>query len=105
MIRRPPRTTHTDALFPYTTLFRSDESAPALGAGTLAVLGVERLVPVDLVGRGTLFDHHQAIDAASLLVDRREATAIKEVRVELAARRPRGPLVGDRKSTRLNSSH
>src|SRR3546814_5174549 len=26
MIRRPPRSTRTDALFPYTTLFRSDES-------------------------------------------------------------------------------
>src|SRR3546814_19770691 len=24
MIRRPPRSTHTDTLFPYTTLFRSD---------------------------------------------------------------------------------
>src|SRR3546814_6746141 len=26
MIRRPPRYTHTDTLFPYTTLFRSDLS-------------------------------------------------------------------------------
>src|SRR3546814_20231295 len=26
MIRRPPRSTRTDTLFPYTTLFRSDES-------------------------------------------------------------------------------
>src|SRR3546814_16791072 len=26
MIRRPPRSTHTDTLFPYTTLFRSHES-------------------------------------------------------------------------------
>src|SRR3546814_12711679 len=25
MIRRPPRSTRTDTLFPYTTLFRSDE--------------------------------------------------------------------------------
>src|SRR3546814_1151916 len=25
MIRRPPRSTHTDTLFPYTTLFRSPE--------------------------------------------------------------------------------
>src|SRR3546814_19129193 len=25
MIRRPPRSKHTDTLFPYTTLFRSDE--------------------------------------------------------------------------------
>src|SRR3546814_3521895 len=27
MIRRPPRSTHTDTLFPYTTLFRSYEHA------------------------------------------------------------------------------
>src|SRR3546814_1662240 len=27
MIRRPPRSTRTDTLFPYTTLFRSDRSA------------------------------------------------------------------------------
>src|SRR3546814_9200071 len=27
MIRRPPRSTRTDTLFPYTTLFRSDELA------------------------------------------------------------------------------
>src|SRR3546814_9085714 len=26
MIRRPPRSTRTDTLFPYTTLFRSDEA-------------------------------------------------------------------------------
>src|SRR3546814_6251242 len=26
MVRRPPRTTRTDTLFPYTTLFRSPES-------------------------------------------------------------------------------
>src|SRR3546814_5096142 len=28
MIPRPPRSTRTDTLFPYTTLFRSDETAP-----------------------------------------------------------------------------
>src|SRR3546814_20414597 len=27
MIRRPPRSTHTDTLFPYTTLFRSGKTA------------------------------------------------------------------------------
>src|SRR3546814_18782671 len=27
MIRRPPRSTRTDTLFPYTTLFRSDDPA------------------------------------------------------------------------------
>src|SRR3546814_4471993 len=29
MIRRPPRSTRTDTLFPYTTLFRSDRDASA----------------------------------------------------------------------------
>src|SRR3546814_20599549 len=29
MIRRPPRSTRTDTLFPYTTLFRSSQTAPA----------------------------------------------------------------------------
>src|SRR3546814_8725683 len=28
MIRRPPRSTRTDTLFPYTTLFRSDQPLP-----------------------------------------------------------------------------
>src|SRR3546814_1682437 len=32
MIRRPPRSTHTDTLFPYTTLFRSHR-APLRGLG------------------------------------------------------------------------
>src|SRR3546814_5708361 len=34
MIRRPPRTTRTDTLFPYTTLFRS--TSPFNGSGPLA---------------------------------------------------------------------
>src|SRR3546814_5307935 len=31
MIRRPPRSTRTDTLFPYTTLFRSNRTKPAAG--------------------------------------------------------------------------
>src|SRR3546814_13473732 len=34
MIRRPPRSTRTDTLFPYTTLFRSSQT---LGLRTVAV--------------------------------------------------------------------
>src|SRR3546814_10299142 len=33
MLRRPPISTRTDTLFPYTTLFRSITSARRLGAG------------------------------------------------------------------------
>src|SRR3546814_20853016 len=32
MIRRPPRSTRTDTLFPYTTLFRSDQVAREIAA-------------------------------------------------------------------------
>src|SRR3546814_756109 len=35
MIRRPPRSTRTDTLFPYTTLFRSDNLQPL-------ILGIRR---------------------------------------------------------------
>src|SRR3546814_2949549 len=31
MIRRPPRSTRTDTLFPYTTLFRSDDQRREIG--------------------------------------------------------------------------
>src|SRR3546814_20001423 len=35
MIRRPPRSTRTDTLFPYTTLFRSDGDTAADPAGAV----------------------------------------------------------------------
>src|SRR3546814_8908742 len=40
MIRRPPRSTRTDTLFPYTTLFRSDRLGPVLpGADPREAIG------------------------------------------------------------------
>src|SRR3546814_7999426 len=36
MIRRPPRSTRTDTLFPYTTLFRSERWAGQASAGGIA---------------------------------------------------------------------
>src|SRR3546814_14462557 len=47
MIRRPPRSTRTDTLFPYTTLFRSNwtefaKSRSELGAAFLRILGYFR---------------------------------------------------------------
>src|SRR3546814_11173699 len=38
MIRRPPRSTRTDTLFPYTTLFRSGNLPPELEHAKLAAL-------------------------------------------------------------------
>src|SRR3546814_11013514 len=46
MLRRPPRSTRTDTLFPYTTLFRSVRHAQADGAVVVAPVGVDRRVVV-----------------------------------------------------------
>src|SRR3546814_3210102 len=40
MIRRPPRSTRTDTLFPYTTLFRSGLSTKGTGAARRDVLAL-----------------------------------------------------------------
>src|SRR3546814_6747175 len=54
MIRRPPRSTRTDTLFPYTTLFRSGQRAahedrPARGGNRRSRAGLSRVAEY---GRG-----------------------------------------------------
>src|SRR3546814_13720866 len=88
MIRRPPRSTRTDTLFPYTTLFRS-RLGPDPGRGDRVQ---QRGGEVQRRGgggdRAVLFREHHLIVAAVGCVGRTLASDI-----------------GDRKSTRLNSSH
>src|SRR3546814_3539392 len=43
MIRRPPRSTRTDTLFPYTTLFRSDRGVRVDGGRPVGVRNFGRL--------------------------------------------------------------
>src|SRR3546814_3296481 len=40
MIRRPPRSTRTDTLFPYTTLFRSSATPSALRIIVIGAIGI-----------------------------------------------------------------
>src|SRR3546814_20989271 len=75
MIRRPPKSTRTDTLFPYTTLFRSLRAEGP-------VRGVCRLRPRPRPRPGALRGLSRGARAALA-----------------GGRRP------DRKSTRLNSSH
>src|SRR3546814_3048335 len=48
MIRRPPRSTRTDTLFPYTTLFRSVEIETGDGEEGFGIAHIGRDAPADL---------------------------------------------------------
>src|SRR3546814_5577585 len=50
MIRRPPRSTRTDTLFPYTTLFRSQLTYPSLVEG--GTFDSEKLIAIEAGYRG-----------------------------------------------------
>src|SRR3546814_6784128 len=49
MIRRPPRSTRTDTLFPYTTLFRSTDNTSQLWGGVV-LLGRAPITDCDAAG-------------------------------------------------------
>src|SRR3546814_2383346 len=98
MIRRPPRSTRTDTLFPYTTLFRS----------TAVVL----FSPwVDLSLASPSLEANQSVDP---FFNTGRLSGLLGAYLQ-AAEDPSGPDVSpifgnladlpDRKSTRLNSSH
>src|SRR3546814_14610150 len=94
MIRRPPRSTRTDTLFPYTTLFRSSMEIVAEGLafpeGPVAMADGSVIVVELAGGRIT-----------------RCWSGRKEV-VSAIGGGPNGAAIGpdgDRKNTRLNSSH
>src|SRR3546814_9110244 len=77
MIRRPPRSTRTDTLFPYTTLFRSGER-----------LFDERGENLDMRARGD-FGHHAAIGPVRRFLPRE---AVRDDRA-VAAHERRGGFV------------
>src|SRR3546814_8175464 len=135
MIRQPPRSTRTDTLFPYTTLFRSD----AVAAGGIKADGVldqrfnlckllrrqrhhrRFLILAFAFGLRHVIDQHgdrQALEAADRLPRMAEraielvgAALLLALRLHVAvtAGARTSELIefgiGDRKSTRLNSSH
>src|SRR3546814_13025747 len=99
MIRRPPRITRTDPLFPYTTPFRSDGADHVILA--LPRRHVERLVDDEAQRRPREIDFLIATVDHDLARARLEPDA--RDRILAAAGGISAAL--DRKSTRLNSSH
>src|SRR3546814_20581510 len=69
MLRRPPRSTRTDTLFPYTTLSRSHAglAAPLVAAGVqFALLVGEEMAPLAKALEGRIdFEHVAAHSAAT----------------------------------------
>src|SRR3546814_13975877 len=92
MIRRPPRSTRTDTLFPYTTLFRS------------RILAARAMLPVSVPHdmRAAPEPHHQENQSGP------EREVDQGFHGGILPRVSPGPCAWwtpDRKSTRLNSSH
>src|SRR3546814_8404960 len=121
MIRRPPRSTRTDTLFPYTTLFRSEIRGQFPGR----VVAVTKAVG-DYVRRGELLARIESSESlqvypvhatASGVVAERNANPgdVTDGRALYVLTDPSHTtvvfnifprdLATDRKSTRLNSSH
>src|SRR3546814_8009664 len=99
MIRRPPRSTRTDTPSPYTTRFRSAVVGVHIVDGVVdGAIGADRQH-----GSENLFLHHlHIVGGAAADVERHlAAVGAREIlpsRIDLDH-------LGDRKSTRLNSSH
>src|SRR3546814_13920053 len=97
MIRRPPRSTRTATLFPYTTLFRSGVAA-ALSAEHIAspthpgMVAAVHSAMLGFLSTGVLGALHQFAP----VVGNRPLRSTRAAAVTMAL---------DRKSTRLNSSH
>src|SRR3546814_1906663 len=123
MIRRPPRSTRTDTLFPYTTLFRSPLELPAAQPAQFS-----KKISIELVGGLSGDDVDDAADGIFSVERSLRATQhfdtldVEKRRVGLSRLRKIGAIqvdrharVGcqilvrltdpDRKNTRLNPSH
>src|SRR3546814_17578482 len=97
MIRRPPRSTRTDTLFPYTTLFRSEMA-----------YCIQNIENADIqVGAGIIGELPKTFDNQTFLIYLKEKMGLTCIRHSAPIKKPikKVALCGDRKSTRLNSSH
>src|SRR3546814_6484719 len=115
MIRRPPRSTRTDTLFPYTTLFRShrvglkpEGKAPVRAHAALYAdaAGQQPIGEVTSGGFGPSVEGPIAMGYVPTAYQQTGTQIFAEVRGKyLPVTVSAMPFIKDRKSTRLNSSH
>src|SRR3546814_15844176 len=99
MMRRPPSSTRTDTLFPYTTLCRSDAPWRTLAGQRFAAEGKQVPFAFALtVDRVDLDPRHSYAVSARITDASGKLMFITDTRNSVTFTR-------DRKSTRLNSSH
>src|SRR3546814_13906680 len=104
MIRRPPRSTRTDTLVPYTTLFRS-LAAGARGADLLLTTGGASVGEHDLVQKA-LGGQGMALDFWKIAMRPGKPLMFGDLAGTPVLGLPGNPVSAvDRKSTRLTSSH
>src|SRR3546814_7914961 len=114
MIRRPPRSTRTDTLFPYTTLFRSERRTPPIAA--LTSLSVTSVSCAGVMGRleargelrkprGRCIDQQRFQPFVQPGEDQQSDHQKQDAEHYLSALPRAQKPVADRKSTSLNSSH
>src|SRR3546814_10073472 len=106
MIRRPPRSTRTDTLFPYTTLFRSTFYAFSSYARPTTIYRLDTVS-----GASSVFAEPKlTFDPRQFSVEQRFYTSKDGTEVPMfvvmkkGLDRSKGSPTLDRKSTRLNSS-
>src|SRR3546814_5905962 len=76
MIRRPPRSTRTDTLFPYTTLFRSRGPANAVRSIVLRIAQIDR-GSRDTAGLGEDAERLGECDSSCVAVNPRASVMIR----------------------------
>src|SRR3546814_5069584 len=85
MILLPPRSTRTDTLFPYTTLFRS-EPAPRIDVRDEPVLGVVAEM-LALLRLGQVDDRGRQLKVVEQIIRRIEIDLLVRVRINVQTRR------------------
>src|SRR3546814_13744352 len=93
MIRPPPRSTRTDTLFPYTTLFRSDRAVDRVDTDRIAVLDQRDRAPLSRFG-ADMADAEATRAARKTAVGDERALFAHPLPVERGGGRPHLPHTG-----------